>query len=196
MQPFLLFFTLISVVIKMKGDKQLLKQTIFVARAQKGDHEAFIKLIQNYEAVLYNLAIRLLKDEEDVADALQETILIAFQNIHQVKNPRYFNTWICKILINHCQKILRNRQFFLELENIAVVDEKDSTRELFFEDILVNLKDSYSIPLRLHYYNGFSIKEISQILDLPVGTVKSRLSRGRKKIREQEKLIGGFNSYE
>lgn len=164
----------------------MLKQLLLVKQAKKGNHEAFITLIQNYEIVLYNMAYRFLGNEDDVADALQETIMIAFQKIEQLNNPRYFNTWICKILINNCQKIIKNRQFFVELENVPIQDDVIGTEDLYFQDWLNGLDDLYSTPLILRYYHGFSIKEISEILDEPAGTIKSKLSRGKKKLKEIE----------
>lgn len=186
MQPFLMIVTLIDVRPKGRRLVVLIKKLLLVRQAKRGNHEAFIKLIQDYEGVLYNTAYRFLRNEEDVADVLQETIMIAFEKIKQVKDDRYFNTWLCKILINQCQKVLRNRQFFYELDDVAIeVNEKESNK-LFLDDLLINLDKSHSIVLMLYYYQGFSIKEISKILDEPVGTIKSRLSRGRQRLKDKK----------
>lgn len=172
----------------------MLKQILLVKQAKKGNHEAFIELIQGYEVILYNMAYRFLGNEEDVADALQETILIAFQKINQLDDGRYFNTWICKILINYCQKTLKSQQFFVELDQVNPMEKESDTNYLDFQDLLNQLDEKYSLPLMLYYYHGFSVKEIAKILDEPIGTIKSRLSRARKQLKEKEETYGGIFS--
>ena len=66
--------------------------------------------MQRYEDVLYKVASKLLQKDEDVADAMQEAITVAYEKIHTLKNEEYFNTWICKILINTCNGILNKKQ--------------------------------------------------------------------------------------
>lgn len=175
--------------LKRKERKSLFKQLSLVKKAQKGNHEAFITLLENYESVLYNMAYRYLENEADVADVLQETILSAFEHIQELRQPRYFNTWICRILMNHCQKMLKNRQFFAELDDVEVVIEQDSDTQLLFQELVNQLDERYSVPLTLYYHHGFTIQDISELLNEPIGTIKSRLSRGRKQIKETQ---GGF----
>lgn len=186
MQPFVMIVTLIDVRPEGRRLVFLIKKLLLVRQAKRGNHEAFIKLIQDYEGVLYNTAYRFLRNEEDVADVLQETIMIAFEKIKQVKDNRYFNTWLCKILINQCQKVLRNRQFFYELDDVTIEVKEKESNKLFLDDLLINLDEPHSIVLMLYYYQGFSIKEISKILDEPVGTIKSRLSRGRQQLKDKK----------
>ncbi|EOL42543.1 sigma-70 family RNA polymerase sigma factor [Enterococcus phoeniculicola] len=148
-----------------------------VKQAQKGNHEAFIQLITAYEKILFNTANKFLKNQQDVADVMQETILISYRDIHTLKNPNYFHTWIYRILVNNCKKILeKNKRVSYEEFDIPT---NDSTDKLELAELISYLSDKYRIPLILYYYNDFSINEISQILELPTGTIKSRLHRGR-----------------
>ena len=78
-----------------------------VLRAKKNDKDAFTELILNIEECLYNVARIRLKSEEDINDAIQETEIIAFKSIKKLEHPKYFKTWIIKILINECNKIYR-----------------------------------------------------------------------------------------
>jgi RNA polymerase sigma-70 factor (ECF subfamily) len=78
-----------------------------VKAAQHGDEAAFTALITDYQPILYNTAWRLLRQEADVADVLQETILKAWQKLPQLREPRYFNTWLYRILINEVQRFKR-----------------------------------------------------------------------------------------
>lgn len=162
----------------MSQIKQLIKL------AKSGDSEAFITLIQGYEEVLYGTAIRLLKNEADAADALQETTLIAYQKIGDLRKARYFNTWLYRILLNECHKILRK-----EMNTVEYVDfgsgYEDDLSQLELSDLLSGLSVNYRVPLTLHYYSGFTIQEISELLDEPIGTIKSKLSRGKGLLRHQ-----------
>ena len=164
-----------------------------VKKAQKGDHTAFFSLMKNYEVRLYNLAKRFLHNEYDIADVLQETTISAYENLNQLKQPQYFYTWLCKILINKCKALLlKNSKVSIGFtyENLtqnASSQKLDFELSLTLENLLDELKDTYKIPLVLYYYNGFSVKEISEILNEPVGTIKSKLSRGRNLIKKELK---------
>ena len=83
---------------------------LLVKRAQKGDTEAFIQLIENHKISLYKTAKSYLKNEDDVADVMQDTILSAFEHMKDLKSVRYFKTWITRISINQCNDLLRQRK--------------------------------------------------------------------------------------
>lgn len=156
-----------------------------VRQAQRGNHEAFIQLISGYEKVLYVTAQRFLRNKHDVADVMQDTILIGFRDIKKLKSPKYFNTWIYKILVNNCKKYLaKSGQLSFE-EYDGTVSYSSEKMEL--NELIGQIADIYKIPLVLFYYNDLSLNEISEILEIPVGTVKSRLSRGRSLLEEQYK---------
>ncbi|MBO1305769.1 sigma-70 family RNA polymerase sigma factor [Enterococcus sp. 669A] len=164
----------------------MLKEIWLVKKAQQGDGEAFVQLTKQYEKILYGVARRYLKDE-DVADVLQDTLLIAFKNIHSLKQPKYFNTWLTKILINECNKLLKkNKQYsYQTLEENADLAERTSVDTLELEELISELNPIYKTPILLYYYSGFSYKEISRIIDEPLGTVKSRISRGKALLQKE-----------
>lgn len=172
----------------MKETKKLVK------KAKKGDEEAFIQLIKNYEVILYNMARRFLKEEKDIEDALQETILSAYQNLHQLKKDAYFYTWLCQIMMNQCKHYLKKEEWFEEIEENSVVEEPTFTEKQELNQFVQQLSQRYRIPLVLYFYNGFTIKEIAEILSEPTGTVKSKLSRGKKLLFDMyQKNEGGTN---
>lgn len=149
-----------------------------VKQAQRGNHEAFIQLLSGYEKVLYITAQRLLGNKQDIADVLQETILICYREIGKLKNPKYFNTWVYKILVNNCKKYFRETTY-------VPIDDYDapshySSERLELNELIEQIPETYRFPLILYYYNDLSMKEISEVLEIPVGTVKSRLARGRR----------------
>lgn len=184
---FPIYLTLIDVREKifMKWEENRVPSDLFlVKKAKEGDKEAFVQLFKSYEAVLYNTARKFLNNSEDIADCLQETALTAYKNIQSVQKPEYFNTWLCKILINNCKNSQKSKKetFYVEYE-----EEKNTTiRSMELKHMLQKLDLKYRIPLVLYYYNGFSIKEISTILSEPVNTVKTHLARGKKLLKIEE----------
>ncbi|MCA5013561.1 MULTISPECIES: RNA polymerase sigma factor [unclassified Enterococcus] len=158
-------------------------QIKLVKKAKKGDAHAFVQLCEMYQVVLYNAAYKLLLNDEDVADCLQETEIRAWQKITNLKNEAAFNTWIFRIMVNSAKDILKKRVKGIEFEEkhvqngIVDCEIPDLTQELNA------LSEIYRIPLVLYYYAGFSIKEISEQLKMSTNTVKTRLMRGRVKLK-------------
>ncbi|MDW7674031.1 MAG: sigma-70 family RNA polymerase sigma factor [Bacillota bacterium] len=160
--------------------------TNLIKRAKRGDGEAFVNAIKQYESVLYNVAKRLLVSDEDVADAMQEAIMSAFENIKNLNNEKYFKTWVCKILINKCNEVLRKNKKLIYVAEV-LPDKKSSNDFLKIEldDALNSLNKEYKIVMILYYILGLNIREIGEFLMEPEGTVKSRLSRARTILREK-----------
>lgn len=163
-----------------------------IDRAQKGDKEAFIDAVKEYLPHLYNVAQTRLKNDEDVGDAIQDTILAAFINLKTLKEPRYFKTWVIKILMNKCNDIVKRNSNVVyvgdynetvEKKSLSVINE-NVENELDFKNLLAVLSNDYRIVIILFYVNGFTTREISEILNEKEGTIKSRLSRARYQLKE------------
>lgn len=158
-----------------------------IKSAIKGDAKAFIELMDLYNYDLYKTGKAILKTDEDVADAMQDTILACWQNIKYLKKPRYFKTWLTKIMINCCFKILEKRKKYVlndEIQNDIILNSGYSQSEfnsIEINDILNNMDEKYRYILILYYMQGFSTPEIGKILNLKESTVRSRLKRGRDK---------------
>ncbi|QPC47871.1 RNA polymerase sigma factor [Mangrovibacillus cuniculi] len=155
-----------------------------VRRAQSGDGEAFIDLIRQYELTLYRTAKRLNISDDDIADLLQETIVTAFEKISSLKEPQFFNTWICRILLNNCYRFMKkNKQVVaLDVETLNSLGYQD-TLSMELDDALSSLDSMYRIVLTLYYVNELTTKEISELLQESEGTIKSRISRAKKKLK-------------
>jgi len=175
---------------------------VLIKKAQKGDKEAFIKVIDEYMTQMYKIARSRLRNEENIGDAIQETILAAFTNIKQLKETSYFKTWIIKILINKCNDIIKdNNVLYVEdynlLENTDLNYYENLGEKLDFESILNKLNNEYRLVVVMYYVNRFTIKEISEILSEKEGTIKSRLSRARQQLKthysKENVLQGGIN---
>lgn len=143
------------------------------------------------EKSMYHIAKSILKNDEDCADAIQNAVLHAFEKLHTLRNERYFKTWLTRILINECNHIIRSRKEQIPYEDYyeaQSVTQQENNPEVF--EAVMELEDNYRIPFVLFYVEGFSIKEICQILKLSQGTVKTRLYRGRKLLKER--LVGVY----
>lgn len=160
----------------MVSNKRLVK------RAQKGDNEAFVRLIKEYENVLYGTAYNILKNDDDVADVLQNTILIAYEKLGTLKEPSYFNTWICRIMIHECYSWINQAEKNV-LETRESHDCQNDLAYIEFLDLIHALDEKHQVTLILFYYSRFKIKEISEILGISEGTVKSRLSRAKEQLK-------------
>ena len=164
-----------------------------VKRAQAGDQDAFIQLIEENKQALYKVAVSMLKNDADVADVIQDTILSSYENLRGLREPKYFKTWLTRILINHCNRILKERRKVVPMkEQLEAGEMEVDTSGREFLRLLNKLEDQYRIVLLLYYVEGFSIKEIGTILEMNENTVKTRLSRGRtsfKKVYLKENTV-------
>lgn len=161
-----------------------------IKKAQKGDEEAFIQALTSYMPVMYKVARTRLSSEEDVGDAIQETILSSFKNLQSLKNPSYFKTWLIKILINKCNDIIKQNSKVICIGSYEgadlpteAVSNGNIEGDMDFNRILMGLSIDYRTVIVLYYVNGFKTREISEILNEKEGTIKSRLSRARAQLK-------------
>ena len=163
--------------------------------AKQGDYEALEREINKIKYKLYKTGMAILKNDEDVCDALQETLISIYKNIKKLEKNEYFSTWAIRILINKCNDIIRknkkitniNEKMQIDTINYYEIYEKESTLEQVLNKIDKNLR----LITVLYYYNDLSVSKISETLNIPEGTVKSRLARARTKIYELLKDEGG-----
>ena len=163
-----------------------------ITLARKGDKEAFSKLIQEIKIKLYKTGMAILKNDDDVCDALQETLINAYTKITTLKNPEYFNTWIIRIMINNCYEIIRKNKRASKITE-KIKQSIDNYYEIYceqsdLENILKQLDEDLRLVTVLYYYDDLKVKEISKLLNIPEGTVKSRLSRARRILANIYKL--------
>lgn len=160
-----------------------------VKRAQKRDNQAFVELMELEKQDMYKVARSYLRSPEDIADAMQDTIITCYEKIESLKDPKYFKTWLIRILINKCKDILKagKRECLLEV----FPEQEDHCMALGnyeFEELMNQMDDKYRIVLLLYYSEGFKIREIAEILELEENTVKTRLVRGRKQFEKVYRL--------
>ena len=90
---------------------------VWVKKAQRHDKDAFTELMQFYMKDMYRTAIAILMNEEDAADALQDTILTCWEKLYTLRKPEFFKTWMTRILINHCYDIIRHNSVYENIES-------------------------------------------------------------------------------
>ncbi|WP_040210427.1 sigma-70 family RNA polymerase sigma factor [Clostridium polynesiense] len=154
-----------------------------VSLAIKGNKDSFIHLIEHLESYMYKVSKSMLYSDSDCADAIQETILKAYKNIASIKNPQFFKTWLIRILINECNKINNYKKKVIPMEEIFPDSQGTGiTDSLSIEHSISLLEDDLKEAVILYYFEDLPVKEISRVLNIPEGTVKSRLSRARVKL--------------
>ena len=161
-----------------------------VKRAKNKDEEAFDELILLMEKEMYLIAKTRLQNDEDIADAIQETILLCFRNIHKLRDNTLFKTWTIRILINECNKIHRKkRKHTISFEGNEIEKyieaEENYEENIGFDMLIRSLETDEKLILTLYYCLGYTTKEISKILKKKEGTIRSKISRSKQKLKEQ-----------
>lgn len=165
-----------------------------IERAKKGDAEAFIRLMEDNKESMKRVACAYLKREEDVADAIQDTILDAFEHIHKLRKPKHFKTWLTRILLNNCAEIYRQSKkqpvYDINAEEYESYSQSDgpigveAQSDLEFQDLLTYLPEESRIIFQLYFGEQYTIPQIAGMLKLNENTVKSRLHRGKEQLRK------------
>jgi RNA polymerase sigma-70 factor, ECF subfamily len=156
-----------------------------VRRVQQGQEEAFAQLMRRHERRVYNLAYRMLGNEEEARDAAQETFLSCFRNLEKFRGDAAFSTWLHRIAANVCFDSLRKRskgavEAIRFHEPLPAPDHGDQTAiSIDVQRALLAVSPEFRAVLILHEIQDVPVEEVASALDLPVGTVKSRLHRGR-----------------
>ncbi|WP_428909946.1 sigma-70 family RNA polymerase sigma factor [Niallia sp. Krafla_26] len=157
-----------------------------VKKAMKGNHSSFEKLILAHKLIMYRVSRTILTRDEDCADAMQEAIMKAFQNIHTLREPRYFKTWLIRILLNECYQLHRKRKNLIPIEELAEPSSIENGYEkIEIQQLLDVLPTDDQQLLKLFYMEDLSIHDIALILDIPENTVKTKLRRAREKIQKK-----------
>lgn len=173
-----------------------------IEKASGGDPSAFNRLMQQHERRMYAVALRMCANREDAQDCLQEAMLRVYRSIGGFKGQSSFSTWVYRITMNTCLDELRrkkNRQSTsldglldqgwspADGENIPEKQAVRSEARQILHAAIQELPDDMRSAIVLRDIHGLSYDEISRTLDINVGTIKSRISRGREKLREKLK---------
>lgn len=171
---------------------EILEMKLLIKRAKKGDKEALIELVMNKKDEYYKLAYVYLKNREDSLDALQDMIVILYENIHKLRKEESFYSWSKTILVNCCKRMLKENNNTLSFENADIHEfnegYEDKDTRIMLDMYLSRLNPIHAEVIRLKYLLDLDYETISKILEIPIGTVKSRISNGMKILKE---IAGG-----
>jgi RNA polymerase sigma-70 factor, ECF subfamily len=168
----------------------------WLARARKGDDEAFALLVESYQRPVYNLCYRMLGDAQEAEDAAQESFWRAYQALHRYDPQRSFITWLLSIAAHYCIDQQRRRRvptFSMDLITEEIVPDGEpspeyvasqSEQDRMLHELMAQMKPQDRAALVLRYWYDFSDQEIGQALSLSVSAVKSRLHRARIQLAE------------
>lgn len=156
-----------------------------IRRAKNRDADAFTALMQSQMQSMYKTARAILYNEEDAADAISDTILVCWEKLEQLKEVKYFRTWMTRILVNKCRDIIRKKENLVFTDEMPEVEVRDTGYEnLEWEQALEALEVHYRTVVMLYYVEGFKTPEIAEILQIPESTVRTRLVRAREKMAD------------
>lgn len=143
------------------------------------------ELIIASEETMYRVAKSLLYNDADCADAIQEAIVKAFSKLNTLKEDTYAKTWLVKIVMNECYAIMRKEKRIISLDDYQMEDqaaEQDDYSELY--EAIFKLPEPVKLCVTLYYLEGYSVKEVAQILDVTESAVKNRLLKARAVLKE------------
>ena len=187
-----------------------MKEELLLEKARHGDQEAFGELVRLYEKKVYALTLRMCKNPDDAAEAAQEAFLSAWQGLKFFRGEASFSTWLYRLASNACVDLLRKEQrhravsgpslndedTYMDIADDAATPQELAERSELREQIeegLQSLSPQHREVLILRELHQLSYDEIAQTLDLDTGTVKSRISRGRKALRNFLLQSGNFS---
>lgn len=165
-----------------------------IEKSKRGNKEAFTALMDRHKEMLYNTAFLMLKNEDDVLDAVQDTLLTCWEKLPTLKQNRYFKTWLTRILLNKCYDCLRLRSHFSDVgDSFDPGKESDWDTSMDVRRTMERLPQTEQVILSLFYYDDLSTKEIARALSISEGSVRTRLNRSRNHFR---RIMTEENVYE
>lgn len=187
----------------LQDDKKSL-DSYLVRCVLAGDDEAFARLVDSYKNPMYHFIYRRIPVKGDVEDLAQEVFLKVYKSLRKYDQRRSFSTWLFTIANNHCIDYLRKKRLQaisldvplfpshdgkevrLEIPDEEYAPEQVYQRTAEQEELLLaidSLSEDYSLILKLRHLKGYSYEEIGQLLNLPLGTIKSRIYRARQELK-------------
>ena len=140
-------------------------------------------LIIASQETMYRVAKTLLRSDADCADAIQEAVVKAFSGIQTLRKDSYAKTWLVRIVINECYAIMRRQQRLVPIDDFTVAAaEQADYSELY--DVLSRLPEEIHLAVTLYYIEGYSVREVAELLNTTQSGVKNRLMRARAKMKK------------
>ena len=173
-----------------------------IKKAIDGDTRSFEELIKSYQLYAYNISLKMMGNEEDAKDTAQDALIKVYKNLNKFKGDSSFSTWLYRIVMNTCKDELRRRKNVISIDEKMEVEDGEISLQLEsttynpvteYERNDIKLKMQLAISklpennravIILRDIHGYSYEEISKIEDIAIGTIKSRINRGRKLLKD------------
>lgn len=168
-----------------KSDETLVKETL------QGFLSSYEILVKRYRLPIKRHSLRYFDNPDDAEDAVQETLIRAFKNLHHFDQKKLFKPWLYQIATNYCLDELRKNKKMTKLPEEIISNDKPVVEKIMEEEetkiihkAVDNLPEKYRLPIRGFYFDNHSYEKLAKILKLPLNTLRTRLSRGKKLLEQ------------
>ena len=163
-----------------------------VEACKKGDRQAQFELYRLYSRAMYNICLRMLKNEMDAEDLLQNSFVDIYTKLHTFRYQSTIGAWIKRIVVNNCINFLKKKRLQFEELDERFANQREEQDDLYqptycvetINRAIYKLPDGYRVVFSLYMMEGYDHKEIGEILNISEATSKSQYSRAKKKLRE------------
>lgn len=180
----------------MQEDNRWVKEIL------SGDKQAYAHIIDKYKTPLYATILRMTKNPQDAQDLVQEAFIKVYRQLGKYDGEGSFSSWLYKVAINHCMDEFRKKEF--QIKRVEIQDsmmespdhpeiillKKEKGRQL--ERLIATLPEDERLIILLRYVNECSYEEISDLTGAPLSTVRNKLHRAKKKMRQSVQQKGGY----
>jgi len=167
-------------------------QLKLIERAREGDQQSMYRLYKLYVQAMYNTCIRMVVNQYDAEDIIQESFTSAFKNLGSFRGESTFGSWLKRIVINKSISFLRTKKHeFTDIDNLSIVDDGDSDDEIpdinpeQVNEAIKTLPEKARVILNMHLLEGYKHKEIAELLNISESTSKSQYQRAKLLLREK-----------
>lgn len=166
---------------------------VIIARVLQGDNEAYAKIVTRYHGKVNSVLRKMLGHTPNAQDIVQEIFIKSYYHLSEYRMNHEFSAWLYRIAINHCLDELRKRKTTPQLTHTEIEPVDSRTPEtallkkeqrIFLRERMMSVEEKYRIILEMRYLQSLSCDEISEKLEIPSSTVRTRIARGKKKLRE------------
>lgn len=159
-----------------------------ILRAKKGDDNAFYELMEERKEALYKTAYIYVKNKEDALDIVSDTVYRTYVNIKKLKEPEFFNTYVTRILINCAMDFNKKQKRIVYIGEDPVeprenYEKVDMERNIDLYNAIDKLQDKYKTVIILKYLKDMTLPEIAEVMQCPLGTIKTYLHRALLKLK-------------
>ena len=172
-----------------------------VEDCKKGHRQAQFELYQLYSKAMFNICLRMVKNEADAEDLLQNSFIDVFTKLDTFRFQSSIGAWIKRIVVNNCINFLKKRRLYFEEIDDRISEQEDPQPEAetklsvqAIKNAMLRLPDGYRVVFSLYQMEGYDHKEIAEILQVSEQTSKSQYSRARKRLREllSQPMVSGW----